>query len=687
MSTEADSQFDVRDGQSAEVVEFKPGNRVLEHYTLIELLGSGGMGSVYKVEEVETKQCFALKFLHKQQTNDATWKRFENEIRTANKLDHPNLIKVHESGLLPDGQPYFIMDLVHGESLSSILKRKGRLPLEKALKIFVQVGFALSYAHSNGVIHRDIKPSNIMIHSPDGDTTLGAIVKVVDFGIAKLTGHDEFNQQTLTKTGEIFGSPLYMSPEQCMGTAVDQRSDLYSLGCVMYETLTGAPPMVGDTALSTMLKHQSENALSLKEASMGIEFPEKIEHIVKTLLAKDARDRYQSAQLLTSHLVSFESASIGALGIPDGQSESKSIDVAKKRDANLDKKLAILLAVFVFCAGMTIGYAVPIKQAGNEHNVNSVRKEKPEIKQAAAEPLNENAALERRDLLNEYKLIAENPAKFSSTTKSGIRSFLFPPVSIGLMSFPGQKNILATNEIICPPNFQGINFRPEDDLRRFPNFLNRFNEDDIAFLDLYFGEDHAEFVDEKIRWVDSLIPNAVKLKGIRTLSLEYAKIRPQSFAMLDELPNLKCLWISRLNITSKVLARSKFLPNLEVLAISHMQDVGPIVQKVSKAAKIQRLIMRDSDIGINEIRQLSSCKQLTKLDLCINKNINDACIAVLPESVEELSLNDCPVTPGAIDAFKRLPKLRKLWLSYTGWTEADRKKLDATYPNIKINRK
>ncbi len=149
--------------ESASVLAFKPGVIILERFRIIELLGRGGMGSVYKVENIETRTVYALKFLHKQQTNDATWRRFDIEAKTANKLDHPNLIKVYETGLLPDGQPFFIMDLVPGESLAEILKTRGRLTLEQAVKIFIQVGFALSHAHANGVIHRDIKPSNIML--------------------------------------------------------------------------------------------------------------------------------------------------------------------------------------------------------------------------------------------------------------------------------------------------------------------------------------------------------------------------------------------------------------------------------------------------------------------------------------------------------------------------------------------
>ncbi len=692
MTEESDFQPESSRGENAEILEFKPGVKILGRYIVVERLGSGGMGSVYRVESIESGKNFALKFLHKQQTNDTTWRRFENEIRAANKLDHPNLIKVYESGLLPDGQPYFIMDLVHGESLSQLLKRKGRLPLEKALKIFIQVGFALSYAHSNGVIHRDIKPSNIMIHSPDGDTTMGAIVKVVDFGIAKLTGHDGINQQTLTKTGEIFGSPIYMSPEQCMGMAVDQRSDLYSLGCVIYEALTGAPPLSGDTALATMIKHQSEEALSLKEASMGIEFPEMIEKLVAKLLAKDPRDRYQSAHLLTSNLVAFESAGDRQVDsqIPSNSaahdSELLTAGQAKKREVRIEKMLAIVLGIFVFLAGMSIGYAVPI----NSNRLKRSEPEKPltapyrEVEEQVKKNLETS---ERRSLLREFKLIAENPAQFSSySTSTGTRTFHFPPVSIGVMSMTGKKNIAARGVILTRPNFDGIVFRPNNDMRRFPNFLNRFREDDIEFLDLYFDERYAEYVDEQIRWVDTLIPNVIKLKGLKSISLENAKIKPESFAMLENLPHLKSIWLSHTNLKSDTVLKSKLLPRLELLALYEMKNVSPLVAKIGKSNKIQHLIMKDCGIDVDDIRQLSSCQTIRKLDLCTNNKINDECIPLMPENVETLMLNDCPITPRSIEMFKRFKKLEELSLSYTNWTAQDRKKLFETYPNIKISR-
>ena len=176
----------------------EPGLIVLEKFKIIDLLGQGGMGSVYRVEHLLMGRQFALKCLNKFQEADASWRRFQNEAKAAHLLDHANLLKVYEFGLLPGGQPFFLMELVEGANLADEIKQLGQLPVERAVRIFIQVAFALSYAHESHVIHRDIKPSNIMVSSK-GQEGESETVKVVDFGIAKLTGIDEFNQQTLTK--------------------------------------------------------------------------------------------------------------------------------------------------------------------------------------------------------------------------------------------------------------------------------------------------------------------------------------------------------------------------------------------------------------------------------------------------------------------------------------------------------
>jgi len=183
-------------------------------YKILEQIGKGGMGIVYKVEQVFVGKKFALKTIDARHLSDATTRRFQHEARATFAVDHPNIVSVHDYGLLDDRTPFLAMELVTGHTLSAQLAARS-LTVEEAIPIFVQVCFGLAHAHKLGIVHRDIKPSNIMIIDSAEAGTEGS-VKILDFGIAKFTHHEDGEIQALTKTGEIFGSPLYMSPEQCM---------------------------------------------------------------------------------------------------------------------------------------------------------------------------------------------------------------------------------------------------------------------------------------------------------------------------------------------------------------------------------------------------------------------------------------------------------------------------------------
>jgi serine/threonine protein kinase len=247
----------------------------------------------YKAEDSQSHTLAALKFLLPERlANPKDVLRFEREAKTASHLNHPSIARVSDFGTLPNRQPFLVMEFVEGCTLAERIQSEGQLPIKETIGIFIKICDALQYAHSKNVLHRDIKPSNIIVNdSPEA----GLSVKLLDFGIAKSLQNQEPASQKLTETGEVVGTPFYMSPEQARGGELDCRSDLYSLGCTLYEALTGTPPHLGQTPLATILKRETDKPTTMAEASMGRAFPEELEQIVFKLLQTDPKDRFQNA--------------------------------------------------------------------------------------------------------------------------------------------------------------------------------------------------------------------------------------------------------------------------------------------------------------------------------------------------------------------------------------------------------
>lgn len=266
------------------------------YYRILEVVGRGGMGTVYKARDQLMDRIVAIKLLHQHLVSDPqSQARFQQEAKAASRINHPNVITAYDFGFTPDKdkRPFLVMDFLQGRTLSQCIEQDGPVFFERSVLIFTQVCDALAKAHQEGVIHRDLKPSNIMIgQAKDGSD----FVKIVDFGIAKLlpTGGGGKEAQSLTQTGEVFGSPLYMSPEQFQGKALGVHTDIYALGCVMYESLMGKPPFAGDHVLETMFKHLNEKPLRFKMVRPDLRIPEKVETVVLRALEKDPKLRYHS---------------------------------------------------------------------------------------------------------------------------------------------------------------------------------------------------------------------------------------------------------------------------------------------------------------------------------------------------------------------------------------------------------
>lgn len=280
-------------------------------FQIVALLGSGGAGKVYKAVDTTLDKTVAIKTLHSNNAADAL--RFQREAKLAAALKHPNVMQVYDFGVTQDEEPYLVLEYVEGQSLAERLESKQPIPLAVALKIFTQIAAGLYHAHSNNVIHRDIKPGNVLL--VEGDNPLDIRALIVDFGLAKQQDHS----QSLTATGVGLGTPRYMSPEQFRGTEVDYRSDIYSFGCLMFQTLTGVAPFEADTLMQLLDQHLNTQPLSLSDTIHGLnkkrstskrdsdnsqpEFSDAIETIVSKCLQKSAGDRYQSAEQLRLDLL------------------------------------------------------------------------------------------------------------------------------------------------------------------------------------------------------------------------------------------------------------------------------------------------------------------------------------------------------------------------------------------------
>ena len=265
------------------------GQIIKERYEIVQLLGEGGMSYVYKANDKQLKRTVAIKTLKPNYVQQEKFvERFKREAQTAANLNHPNIVQIFDWGI--GDEPFFVMEYIEGNTLTSIIAKRRTISLNDVLFIGAQVSSGLQAAHSKGLVHRDIKPGNIMI-TPEGK------VKVTDFGIVSLQNEES----DITKTGSILGTASYISPEQAQGKPVSKESDLYSLGTVLYELITGRPPFEGDTPIATATKHITDKPEKLSVIRPDI--PKGVENAILKLLHKYPKDRFKNAEDLRAVLL------------------------------------------------------------------------------------------------------------------------------------------------------------------------------------------------------------------------------------------------------------------------------------------------------------------------------------------------------------------------------------------------
>ncbi len=306
-----DAGFCPFDGTKLEAAPFDPridpliGTRIDGRYDVVSVLGEGGMGRIYEVRHAALDRAFAMKILRPELAQDADLAaRFILEAKATASVKHPNVVQITDFGRLPDGVPFFVMELLVGHTLGEVIKAGGPVPPARAVRILRKVAGALAAAHAAGVVHRDLKPDNVFLVGGSRDLAApddpgrgrllamlssGADVRVVDFGAAKIVGSNR-----MTRAGVVFGTPHYMSPEQASGQAVDHRADVYSVGVIMYEMFTGRVPFEAETYMGVLTQHMFARPSRPSEVAGAAKELGALEDITMTCLAKKPEERFAS---------------------------------------------------------------------------------------------------------------------------------------------------------------------------------------------------------------------------------------------------------------------------------------------------------------------------------------------------------------------------------------------------------
>jgi CheY-like chemotaxis protein/tRNA A-37 threonylcarbamoyl transferase component Bud32 len=277
------------------------GTTLASRYEFLDVIGEGGVGIVFRARHPHLDKIVAVKMLQANAQKENTILRFEREAKAISRLEHPNIAMVYDFGITERKRPFMVMEFIDGRSLDDFIQREGAMSIKRAIDLLIQICDGMAHAHDSGIVHRDIKPSNIMLKQIP---MRAPVPKILDFGCAKMVEPDAMTQQErqLTQVGHSFGSPPYMSPEQVRGKSLDERSDIYSFGCLIYELLTGALPYDDPNVVEIMFMHLEQNFEPLGKKRPDLVFPPEIEAVVAKALAKEPEQRYQNMREMQADL-------------------------------------------------------------------------------------------------------------------------------------------------------------------------------------------------------------------------------------------------------------------------------------------------------------------------------------------------------------------------------------------------
>ncbi|CAN5248839.1 hypothetical protein BH11CYA1_BH11CYA1_35130 [soil metagenome] len=726
---------------------FAPGVIVGGSYEVIELLGRGAMGMVYRVKHVTLPAEYALKILTDNKHDETSVIRFQNEAQAIAKLTHPNIVAIYNFGVHEGSMPFYVMDLLEGEDLQDKIVFSGPRSQTEALTLFIEACAGLSYAHRKGILHRDVKPANFLIlDKPDAH---GVRLKVVDFGIVKFAEEIKPDAQKLTAMGIVCGSPSYMSPEQATGQKVDPRSDVYSLGVSLFEALTGKIPFRGRSASETMMMHVSTPSPSLSSRLPEATFSEDIESVVAKMMAKEPMYRYQSMDAVAVDLRNviegkplsgaFMAQSNFGAGTIEGSSSNMPASVG--RGASFDRFTDQLSDRETFTNEQDVsgGYETSgdVESTGEFVVTGEYQDVDDDDDDNDGEP---------NDKSNIAKLVIISLFAVSTISALGFFAYgmLVPSkVDSGLQAASGSKakvdlyldGVLplegvtesgastAAVKLTSSKYFSKFVTVDGKKLTQF-DFPSKASDNPLAYIGTTLLDRVATFgvcrfpSDSPIYLVptpdalstpeffnkfragdisglvmhphyasDDLLAAAAKIPGVRELRLmECQNFTPKIVPILNKFRSLKSLFTFNCSFDGSELAKADIWPNLEVLEISRCRQITPLLKKVCGSKNLTKLDISETGAVSEDYKYVSTLSNLKALILDKNKvSVEDLCHLSKLSNLVELSLVNIHIKESSMaKTIEKFPSLRFLVVDRGHFKKQDIIYLNEHKPSLNV---
>ncbi len=640
-------------------------------FRIISIIGEGGMGAVYLVDHVTLNRRFALKVLSPQLVDHQNWLRFQAEARTLAALNHPIFVKVYDLGIHEKALPFYSMDFLNGRSLEEILVEDGPMPVNDAIEIFIEILDGLAYAHRNGIVHRDLKPGNIMVCSVNGTR----VVKVLDFGISKLLNTSNAQKQDLTAVGEIFGSPFYMSPEQCIGGTIDGRADIYSIGCTLFEALSGFVPYESSSALETMLLHQQSDPPRLSDCATGSgisHISPDLDIVLAKCLAKLPEHRYQSAKELALDLGRVRECKEILISLHSGFEsnhywQSKPVTVGVESRRWLTVFVAIFVLFSVFAAGVLCwNYWMQARESSKSMLMQVVVDDNEKRADRGIDDMVANidspeAFFKEVGKPTGSELVTSPFAVVERSDGELVRRFDFPTdVLIGYFCrYDASNNSPARGRTVYLAS-DPLVFCPTRTIAFYPQYMKRFSPGDIAAFMLYDVDDS-----------DLILAACSNVPDVQELRLhDCTHLTPVAVDSLNRFKNLQIVDLPRGRLTDTDLARGDWYKNIRRLKFDDAHSASVLLEKLRPVKSLKYLSLRNTVLNASDYTILGKMSSLEELDISGHSLKPKDLRQLTSLNITSLNVSRCGLSENIVPELERFKNLKHLTI-LPGMSELD----------------